>query len=188
MALGAGAALAYGVFALVMISIGLASGDAALVEQYRHDLYFESAAMILTLITVGKTLEAYSKGRTTDALKSLMQLAPQTACVVRGGQEVTVPVAEVRTGDVFLVRPGESIPVDGRGGGRRFQRQRGRPDRREHAGGQAAGSPVSAATINQNGALTCRATRVGQDTTLSPGHPAGAGRRRHQGPAGQDRR
>ena len=111
--LGAGAALAYGVFALVMISIGLANGDAALVAQYRHDLYFESAAMILTLITVGKMLEAYSKGRTTDALKSLMRLAPQTARIVRDDKPVTVPVAEVKPGDIFLVRPGESIPVDG---------------------------------------------------------------------------
>ena len=103
-----------------MISIGLASGDAALVEQYRHDLYFESAAMILTLITVGKTLEAYSKGRTTDALKSLMQLAPQTACVVRGGQEVTVPVAEVRTRRRVPGPPRREHPGGRRGGGRRF--------------------------------------------------------------------
>ena len=166
-ALGAGAALAYGVFALFMISIGLASGDAALVEQYRHDLYFESAAMILTLITVGKTLEAYSKGRTTDALKSLMQLAPQTACVVRGGQEVTVPVAEVRTGDVFLVRPGESIPVDGVVEDGVSSVNEAALTGESMPVDKQPGSPVSAATINQNGALTCRATRVGQDTTLS---------------------
>ena len=112
-ALGAGASLAYGVFAIVMICIGLSTGNDDLVMQYRHDLYFESAAMILTLITVGKTLEAYSKGKTTDALKSLMKLAPQTACVLRGGEQVTVPVSEVNVGDLFLVRPGESIPVDG---------------------------------------------------------------------------
>ena len=166
-ALGAGAALAYGVFALFMISIGLASGDAALVEQYRHDLYFESAAMILTLITVGKTLEAYSKGRTTDALKSLMQLAPQTARVVRGGQEVTVPVAEVRTGDVFLVRPGESIPVDGVVEDGVSSVNEAALTGESMPVDKQPGSPVSAATINQNGALTCRATRVGQDTTLS---------------------
>ena len=112
-ALGAGASLAYGLFAIVMICLGLSSGNDDLVMQYRHDLYFESAAMILTLITVGKTLEAYSKGKTTDALKSLMKLAPQTACVLRDGEQVTIPVSEVNVGDLFLVRPGESIPVDG---------------------------------------------------------------------------
>ena len=143
-ALGAGASLAYGLFAIVMICVGLYTGNDDLVMQYRHDLYFESAAMILTLITVGKTLEAYSKGKTTDALKSLMKLAPQTACVLRGGEQITVPVSEVNVGDLFLVRPGESMPVD-----------------------KFPGSPVSAATINQNGALACRAERVGQDTTLS---------------------
>ena len=97
-ALGAGASLAYGVFAIVMICIGLSTGNDDLVMQYRHDLYFESAAMILTLITVGKTLEAYSKGKTTDALKSLMKQAPQTACVLRGGEQLTVPVREVNDG------------------------------------------------------------------------------------------
>ena len=111
-ALGAGAALVYGLFAIAMISVGLSAGDEALVMQYRHDLYFESAAMILTLITVGKLLEARSKGRTTDALKSLMKLAPQTACLLREGRQVQVPVAEVKVGDLFLVRPGESIPVE----------------------------------------------------------------------------
>ncbi len=97
-ALGAGASLAYGLFAIVMICVGLYTGNDDLVMQYRHDLYFESAAMILTLITVGKTLEAYSKGKTTDALKSLMKLAPQTACVLRDGEQVTVPVSEVHVG------------------------------------------------------------------------------------------
>ena len=140
-ALGAGASLAYGVFAIVMICIGLSTGNDDLVMQYRHDLYFESAAMILTLITVGKTLEAYSKGKTTDALKSLMKLAPQTACVLRGGEQVTVPVSEVNVGDLFLVRPGESIPVDG-----------------------TVTEGIS--TVNE-AALTGRAERVGQDTTLS---------------------
>ena len=166
-ALGAGASLAYGVFAIVMICIGLSTGNDDLVMQYRHDLYFESAAMILTLITVGKTLEAYSKGKTTDALKSLMKLAPQTACVLRGGEQVTVPVSEVNVGDLFLVRPGESIPVDG-------TVTEGISTVNEAAlAGESMpvdkfpGSPVSAATINQNGALTCRAERVGQDTTLS---------------------
>ena len=166
-ALGAGAALAYGVFALVMISTGLASGNADQVMEYRHDLYFESAAMILTLITVGKMLEAYSKGRTTDALKSLMRLAPQTARIVREGKPVTVPVAEVKPDDIFLVRPGESIPVDG-------VVVEGISSINEAAlTGESLpvdkhpGDPVSAATINQNGALACKATRVGQDTTLS---------------------
>ena len=159
-AMGAGAALAYGVFAIVMICVGLANGDMTLVMQYRHDLYFESAAMILTLITVGKTLEAYSKGKTTDALKSLMKLAPQTACVLRGGEQVTVPVSEVNVGDLFLVRPGESIPVVSTVNEAALTGESMPVDK-------FPGSPVSAATINQNGALTCRAERVGQDTTLS---------------------
>ena len=166
-AMGAGASLLYGLYAILMIVLGIAGGDEAQVMQFRHDLYFESAAMILTLITVGKTLEAYSKGKTTNALKSLMDLAPQTACLVRGGQQVTVPIAEVQTGDIFLVRPGESIPVDG-------VVLEGESSVNEAAltgesmpVDKAAGDTVSAATINQNGALTCRATRVGQDTTLS---------------------
>ena len=111
--MGAGAALLYGLYAIVMIGIGLKNDDMELIMQYRHDLYFESAATILTLITVGKTLEAYSKGKTTDALKSLMKLAPQTACVLRDSEQVMLPVSEVQVGDLFLVRPGESIPVDG---------------------------------------------------------------------------
>ena len=166
-AMGAGASLLYGLYAILMIVLGIAGGDEAQVMQFRHDLYFESAAMILTLITVGKTLEAYSKGKTTNALKSLMDLAPQTACLVRDGQQVTVPIAEVQTGDIFLVRPGESIPVDG-------VVLEGESSVNEAAltgesmpVDKAAGDTVSAATINQNGALTCRATRVGQDTTLS---------------------
>ena len=166
-AMGAGASLLYGSYAILMIALGITGGDEAQVMQFRHDLYFESAAMILTLITVGKTLEAYSKGKTTNALKSLMDLAPQTACLVRDGQQVTVPIAEVQTGDIFLVRPGESIPVDG-------VVLEGESSVNEAAltgesmpVDKAAGDTVSAATINQNGALTCRATRVGQDTTLS---------------------
>ena len=166
-AMGAGAALVYGVFAIFMMGAGLASGNPNHVMQFRHDLYFESASMILTLITVGKMLEAYSKGKTTSALKSLMQLAPPTACVLREEGELTIPVEQVRVGDVFLVRPGESIPVDG-------VVLEGQSSVNEAAlTGESMpvdkekGSPVSAATINQNGALTCRATRVGQDTTLS---------------------
>ena len=166
-AMGAGAALVYGVFAIIMMGAGLASGNPDQVMQFRHDLYFESASMILTLITVGKMLEAYSKGKTTSALKSLMQLAPPTACVLREEGELTIPVEQVRVGDIFLVRPGESIPVDG-------VVLEGESSVNEAAlTGESMpvdkekGSPVSAATINQNGALTCRATRVGQDTTLS---------------------
>ena len=166
-AMGAGAALVYGVFAIIMMGAGLASGNPDQVMQFRHDLYFESASMILTLITVGKMLEAYSKGKTTSALKSLMQLAPPTACVLREEGELTIPVEQVRVGDIFLVRPGESIPVDG-------VVLEGQSSVNEAAlTGESMpvdkekGSPVSAATINQNGALTCRATRVGQDTTLS---------------------
>ncbi len=166
-AMGAGAALVYGVFAIIMMAAGLAAGNPDQVMQFRHDLYFESASMILTLITVGKMLEAYSKGKTTSALKSLMQLAPPTAHVLREEGELTIPVEQVRVGDVFLVRPGESIPVDG-------EVLEGQSSVNEAAlTGESMpvdkekGSPVSAATINQNGALTCRATRVGQDTTLS---------------------
>ncbi len=165
--LGAGAALLYGVFALIMIGAGLASGEEELVMQYRHDLYFESAAMILTLITVGKTLEAYSKGRTTDALKSLMELAPQTATVLRDGQPVTVSVSEVEVGDLFLVKPGEAIPVDGTVAEGVSSVNEAALTGESMPVDKFPGSPVSAATINQNGALTCRAERVGQDTTLS---------------------
>ena len=163
----AGASLAYGVFAIVMICIGLSTGNDDLVMQYRHDLYFESAAMILTLITVGKMLEARSKGRTTDALKGLMNLAPKTAVLVRDGQEVTVPVSEVRRGDVFVVRPGENIPIDG-------VVLEGASAVNESAltgesipVDKAVGDAVSAATVNQSGFLRCEATRVGEDTTLS---------------------
>ena len=166
-ALGAGASLAYGLFAIVMICLGLSSGNDDLVMQYRHDLYFESAAMILTLITVGKTLEAYSKGKTTDALKSLMKLAPQTATLLRDGAEVTVPIRQVQPGDVFVVRPGENIPVDG-------IVLEGSSAVNESAltgesipADKAEGDTVSAATTNQSGYLQCRATRVGEDTTLA---------------------
>lgn len=165
--LGAGAAVVYGIFAMVQIYLGLGTGDMALVHQYRHDLYFESAAMILTLITVGKFLESYSKGKTTTALKGLLKLAPQTATLVVDGKEQEVPIASVREGDIFLVRPGESIPVDG-------VVLEGNSTINEAAltgesmpVDKSAGDAVSTATINQNGALTCQATRVGQDTTLS---------------------
>lgn len=166
-AMGAGSALVYGVFAIFMIGGGIAAGNEEQIMQFRHDLYFESASMILTLITVGKMLEAYSKGKTTSALKSLMQLAPPTACVLREEGEQTIPVEQVRVGDIFLVRPGESIPVDGTVLEGESSVNEAALTGESMPVDKAPGSPVSAATINQNGALTCRATRVGQDTTLS---------------------
>lgn len=166
-ALGAGAAVVYGVFAMAQINYGMGHGDAARVHTYLHDLYFEAAAMILTLITVGKMLEARSKGKTTSALRGLMDLAPKTATVLRGGQELTIPIAELVQGDEFVVRPGESIPADG-------VVEEGESAVNEAAltgeslpVDKAAGDAVSAATLNQSGFLRCRATRVGQDTTLS---------------------
>ena len=166
-AMGAGAALVYGVFAIFMIGGGIAAGNEEQIMQFRHDLYFESASMILTLITVGKMLEAYSKGKTTSALKSLMQLAPPTACVLRDEGELTIPVEQVRVGDIFLVRPGESIPVDGVVVEGQSSVNEAALTGESMPVDKEKGSHVSAATINQNGALTCRATRVGQDTTLS---------------------
>ena len=143
------------------------AGDLAGVMKYMMDFYFESAAMILTLITVGKVLEARAKGKTTDALKGLMKLAPKTATLLRNGQEVKVPIEQVQTGDIFVVRPGENIPVDG-------VVEEGSSAVNESAltgesipVDKAAGDSVSAATLNQSGFLRCRATRVGEDTTLS---------------------
>lgn len=138
------------------------TGAAAYMDEY----YFESAAMILTLITVGKTLEAYSKGKTTDAIRSLMSLTPKTATVLRDGQEVKVPVTEVRIGDTFVVRPGESIPADGT-----VQKGESAVDESMLTGeslpvDKGPGSTVSAATSNQSGFLTCQAMRVGEDTTV----------------------
>ena len=166
-ALGAAASFGYSTYALFAMTDAQVRGDAAAVMQYMHEFYFESAAMILALITVGKMLEARSKGKTTDALRSLMKLAPQTATLVRGGQELTVPIAQVRRGDVFVVRPGESIPVDG-------VVLEGESAVNESAltgesipVDKAVGDSVSAATTNQSGFLRCEATRVGEDTTLS---------------------
>ena len=166
-ALGAGASYGYSLYALFAMTDAQMRGDAAGVMSYMHEFYFESAAMILTLITVGKMLEARSKGRTTDALKSLMKLAPKTATVVRNGAEETVPIGQVRKGDVFVVRPGENIPVDG-------VILEGHSAVNESAlTGESipvdkdAGDAVSAATLNQSGFLRCEATRVGEDTTLS---------------------
>ena len=166
-ALGSGASFVYSTYALFAMSDAQLRGDMAGVMQYMHEFYFESAAMILTLITVGKMLEARSKGRTTDALKGLMKLAPKTAVVLRDAEEVTVPIEEVRIGDHFVVRPGENIPVDG-------VVIEGSSAVNESAltgesipVDKAAGDPVSAATVNQSGFLQCEATRVGEDTTLS---------------------
>ncbi len=166
-ALGAGASFVYSTYALFAMTDAQVRGDMDAVMMYMHEFYFESAAMILTLITVGKMLEARSKGRTTDALKSLMKLAPKTAVLLRGGEEVTVPIQQVRRGDVFVVRPGENIPVDG-------VVLEGASAVNEAAltgesipVDKAAGDPVSAATVNQSGYIRCEATRVGEDTTLS---------------------
>ena len=166
-ALGAGASFAYSLAVLFRMGNQLYSGDLDAATAGLHDLYFESAAMILTLITVGKTLESYSKGRTTNAIKGLMDLAPKTACVIRNGEEITIPAEEVLVGDIFVVRPGESIPVDGR-----VVEGESAVDESALTGeslpvDKAFGSFVSSATINQNGFLTCEATRVGGDTTLS---------------------
>lgn len=166
-ALGSAAAFVYSTYALFAMTGAQAKGDTAGVMNYMMELYFESAAMILTLITVGKMLEARSKGKTTDALKGLMKLAPKTACVLRGGVEETVSINEVQKDDVFLVRPGESIPVDG------IVLEGSSAVNESALTGEsipvdkAAGDNVSAATVNQSGFLKCRATRVGEDTTLS---------------------
>ena len=159
-----GSAAAYG-YSLVMLFA--MTGDPENSMHYMHDLYFESAAMIVTLITVGKMLEAHSKGKTTDALKSLMKLAPQTAVLLRDGVEVTVPVTEVQTGDTFVVRPGESFPADGV-----ILTGNSAVDESALTGesipvDKEPGDTVISATLNQSGYLTCRATKVGQDTTLS---------------------
>ncbi|MCR4676170.1 MAG: heavy metal translocating P-type ATPase [Sphaerochaetaceae bacterium] len=166
-AMGSSASFLWSTFVLFAMTKAVQTGNTAQAHAYIHDLYFESAAMILTLITVGKMLEARSKGKTTDALKGLMKLAPQSAVVIRDGKEVTVPVSEVNTGDIFVVRPGESIPVDGvviegsSAVNEAVLTGESIPCDKEE------GDRVSAATINQSGFIKCRATRVGEDTTLS---------------------
>ena len=166
-AMGSMASFVWSVYALLAMTRAQTDGNAELVMEYMMEFYFESAAMILTLITVGKMLEARSKGKTTDALKSLISLAPKTAVVERDGKEVTVSVDEVQKGDIFVVRPGENIPVDG-------QVIEGNSAVNEAAitgesipVDKAEGDMVRSATINQSGFLRCRATRVGEDTTLS---------------------
>ena len=166
-ALGAGASFAYSTFALFAMTDAQMRNDMAGVMSWMHEFYFESAAMILTLITVGKMLEAHSKGKTTDALKSLMKLAPKTAVILRNGSEEEVPIEQVKKGDIFVVRPGENIPVDGvvvEGSGAVNEAAltgESIPVDKE------SGNAVSAATLNQSGFLKCEATRVGEDTTLS---------------------
>ena len=166
-ALGASAAFAWSVAALFLMTDAQMRGDMHSVMSYMDEFYFESAAMILTLITVGKTLEARSKGRTTDALKGLMKLAPETAVILKDGKEETVPIAQVKKGDVFVVRPGENIPVDGI-----ITEGMTAVDESALTGesipvDKQAGDLVSAATINRSGFIRCEASRVGEDTTLS---------------------
>ena len=166
-ALGAAAAFGYSTFALFAMTDAQVRGDADAVMSYMHEFYFESAAMILALITLGKMLEARSKGKTTDALKSLMKLAPKTATLLRDGAEISVPVEQVAKGDVFVVRPGENIPVDGT-----VLEGNSAVDESTLTGesipaDKTVGSTVSAGTLNQSGFIRCEATRVGEDTTLS---------------------
>ena len=166
-ALGSMAAFVYSTYALFAMTDAQVKGNADAVMSYMHEFYFESAAMILTLITVGKMLEARSKGKTTDALKSLMKLAPKTAVVVRDGEEVTVGIEQVQKGDVFVVRPGENIPVDG------IVLEGNSAVNEAALTGESipvdktVGDSVSAATVNQSGFIRCEAVRVGEDTTLS---------------------
>lgn len=166
-ALGSGAAFVYSTYALFAMTDAQMNGDMAGVMNYMHEFYFESAAMILTLITVGKMLEARSKGKTTDALKSLMKLAPKTAVVLIDGAETEVPIEQVKKGDIFVVRPGENIPVDG------IVLEGSSAVNESALTGESipvdkeVGDRVSAATVNQSGFIQCEATRVGEDTTLS---------------------
>ena len=166
-ALGATAAFGYSTFALFAMTDAQVRGDAAAVMSYMHEFYFESAAMILALITLGKMLEARSKGKTTDALKSLMKLAPKTATVERNGAEMTVPIEQVAKDDVFLVRPGESIPVDGMVIDGSSAVDESTLTGESIPVDKATGSQVSAGTMNRSGFIRCKATRVGEDTTLS---------------------
>ena len=166
-ALGSGASFLYSLYALFAMTGAEAAGDMDGVMAYMHEFYFESAAMILTLITVGKMLEARSKGKTTDALKSLMKLAPKTATILENGEEKEVSIEQVKKGDIFVVRPGENIPVDG------IVLEGSSAVNESALTGESipvdkeAGDTVSAATVNQSGFIKCQASRVGEDTTLS---------------------
>ncbi len=166
-ALGSGVSFVWSVVALFMTSHAQLHSGADAAMKYMDEFYFESAAMILTLITVGKTLECYSKGKTTDAIKSLMDLAPKTATVIKDGKEVTVPVEQVQKGDTFVVRPGESIPVDGVVTDGASAVNESALTGESVPVDKQPGDGVAAATVNQSGFLKCRATAVGEDTTLS---------------------
>lgn len=166
-AIGSGASLAYGIFAMFRMAYGFGHGDMELVHEYAHALYFESAAMILTLVTVGKYLEARSKAKTSDALDKLMDLAPKTAVVLRNGEEVTIPAEQVAAGDIVVIRPGEGIPVDGV-----VLEGHGYVDQAAITGESIPveknpGDTVISATINKNGSFQFQASKVGEDTTLS---------------------
>ena len=166
-ALGSATAFAYSTWALFAMTGAVVRADEEAVMRYMHEFYFETSAMILTLITVGKMLEARSKGKTTDALKSLMKLAPKTAVILADGQEKTVPVEQVKKGDIFVVRPGENIPVDGLVLEGTSAVNEAALTGESIPVDKASGDKVSAATVNQSGFLKCQATRVGEDTTLS---------------------
>ena len=166
-ALGSAASFGYSVYVLFAMTDAQVKGDMDAVMSYMHEFYFESAAMILTLITVGKMLESHSKGKTTDALKSLMKLAPKTATLIRDEKEVVVSIDDVKSGDIFVVRPGENIPVDGIVLDGNSAVNESALTGESIPVDKAAGDKVSAATLNQSGFIRCRATRVGEDTTLS---------------------
>lgn len=166
-ALGSGASFVYSTYALFAMTVAQTKGDMSAVMSYMDDFYFESAAMILALITVGKTLEAYSKGRTTDALKGLMSLSPKTANVIRDGKEITVDIDDVAVGDVFVVRPGESVPVDGIVIDGESAIDESVLTGESLPVDKAIDDKVTSATINKSGFLKCKATRVGEDTTLA---------------------
>ena len=166
-ALGSGASFVYSTYALFAMTVAQTKGDMSAVMSYMDDFYFESAAMILALITVGKTLEAYSKGRTTDALKGLMSLSPKTANVIRDGKEITVDIDAVAVGDVFVVRPGESVPVDGIVIDGESAIDESVLTGESLPVDKAVDDKVTSATINKSGFLKCKATRVGEDTTLA---------------------
>ena len=166
-AVGSGASLVYGIFAMYRMAYGLGHGNMALVHEYAHALYFESAAMILTLVTVGKYLEARSKSKTSDALGKLVDLAPKTASVIRGGEELVIPAEQVQTDDIVVIRPGESIPVDGV-----VTEGYGYVDQAAITGESIPveknpGDTVISATINKNGTFRFQASKVGEDTTLA---------------------
>ena len=166
-AMGAGVSFLWSVFMLFDMTDAVTHGDEARVSADMMNFWFESAATILTLITVGKTLEAYSKGRTTDALKGLMKLAPDTATVERGGREIVIPAAQVQVGDIFTIRPGESIPVDGTVIDGQSAVNEAALTGESIPADKSPGSQVSAGTVNTSGFLRCRATRVGEDTAIS---------------------